>query len=240
MGSGIYSALSGGLAFMQRMEVAVNNLANSGSFGFKASRLSFETLVDAETQNRRSQGINFCRTSAQFIDFSQAEIMQTQRSLDLAIKGDAFFKVAGKDGFFYTRQGNFRLDNQGNLVTNTGMQVVGESGPVNLPDRDVRIDPRGRVTAGGGQVAQIDVYRIPEKKALIQRPNGMFELIEGGTEEPAAEARIIQGGLEQANVNSLRLAAELTQVQRAYAAYMKTMKVYGELGEKAVQIGRIG
>ena len=241
MGSGIYSALSGGLAQMRKMAVEVNNLANAGNIGFKGSNLSFESLIDANLQNTRGGGKNFCRTAGQFIDFSQGSIKQTGRSLDLAIQGDGFFKVAGEDGFFYTRQGNFRIDNQGNLVTaDGGMQVVGENGPINLPHTDVYIDAQGRITTDDGDVGKIDLYTTGEKQDLAQMPNGLFDLGEAGAEMPADGSELVQGGLEQSNVSSLKLATELIETKRAYAAYLKTMKVYSELGKKAVRIGRIG
>ncbi|MCF8024789.1 MAG: flagellar hook basal-body protein [Desulfobacteraceae bacterium] len=241
MGSGIYSALSGGLARMRQMEVAVNNLANAGNIGFKANNLSFESLIDSGLQNTRAGGKNFCRTADQFIDFSQGSIKQTGRSLDLAIQGDGFFKVAAEDGFFYTRQGNFRLDSQGNLVTADGkMQVIGENGPVNLPRSEVHIDSRGRISTDGEQVGKIDLYKVREEQSLIQRPDGVFEIQEDGAEVFAEDSELVQGGLEQANVSPIKLATELIETKRAYSAYLKTMKIYGDLGEKAVQIGRIG
>lgn len=241
MGSGIYSALSGGLARMRNMEVDVNNLANAGNIGFKASRVSFESLIDSGFQTNGAEGKNFCRPAGQFIDFSQGSIKQTGRSLDLAIQGQGFFKVAAEDGFFYTRQGNFRLDSQGNLVTADGkMQLVGENGPVNLPGTDVHIDSRGRISSDGEQLGKIDLYDVREKQNLIQRPDGIFEMQEEGTEISAESSELLQGGLEQANVSSIELATSLIETKRAYSAYLKTMKIYGDLGEKAIRIGSIG
>lgn len=241
MSSGIYSALSGGLARMQDLDVAVNNLANAGNIGFKASRLSFESLFDESLQNNRGQGMNFCRTSGAFIDFSQGDIKQTNRSLDLAVQGDGFFKVAGEDGFLYTRQGNFRLDDEGNLLTVEGnRQVVGVDGPVNLPGNDVQIDGQGRITADGAQVGQISLYKASDPGELTQKPDGLWELAEDAEELPAAEARLVQGGLEQSNVNPLLLTTEIIETKRAYAAYLKTMKAFSEMTEKAGQIGQIG
>lgn len=226
---------------MQKLDVAVNNLANAGNVGFKASRLSFETMFDQNVQNYRAEGMNFCRTAQSYVDFSQGDIEQTGRSLDLAIQGDGFFKLAGDDGFLYTRQGNFKLDSRGNLVTSDGRyQVVGDNGPVNLPGRDVQVDNRGRISADGADKGRITLYSVSDKRALIQRGDGLLTLLPEAEEAADAGGELIQGALEQSNVNPLLLTTEIIETKRAYAAYVKTMKAFSEMGEKAEQIGRIG
>ncbi len=226
---------------MEKLDVAVNNLANAGNIGFKASRLSFESLFDERRQNYAGNGKNFCRTSQCFVDFSQGDIEQTNRSLDLAIQGEGFFKVAGEDGFLYTRQGNFRLDSQGNLVmADSGLQVVGAEGPVNLPHRNVYIDSQGRITADGAQLGQITLYSVSDQGKLFQKGNGLWELSPEATEAPAGDAELIQGGIERSNVDPVLLTTEIIETKRAYTAYLKTMKAYSEMGEKAEEIGRIG
>jgi flagellar basal-body rod protein FlgF len=241
MGSGIYSALSGGIAKMQKMETAVHNLANANNTGYKASRLSFESLINDRLQNNAGQGMNYCRTASRFVDFTQGTLRQTGRSLDLAIKGEGFFKVAGPDGFFYTRQGNFTIDDQGDLVTaDTGLQLVGENGPVNLPHSEVYIDEQGRITADGADVGKIDLYGFENLQALVQRPDGLFETGADNKEQAAEGFRLHQGSLEQSNVSALQMSTELIEIQRAYSAYLNTMKLYSDLGKKAAEIGRIG
>jgi len=241
MSSGIYSALSGGLARMQKLDVAVNNLANAGNIGFKASRLSFESMFDENRQNYMGEGKNFCRTAERFIDFTQGDIEQTHRSLDVAIQGPGFFKVAGDDGFLYTRQGNFELDAQGNLVTADGRhQVVGANGPVNLPHSNVNIDARGRISADGTEVGRISVYSVPDPKALSEQGNGLWALSPDAAAAPAGDAELVQGGIERANVDPVLLTTDIIETKRAYAAYLKVMQAYSDMGEKAESLGRIG
>ncbi|MGM0452542.1 MAG: flagellar basal-body rod protein FlgF [Thermodesulfobacteriota bacterium] len=241
MSSGLYSALSGSVAKMQQLDMAVNNLANSGNTGFKSSRLSFESLFDENLQNNRGQGMNFTRSSSRFIDFSQGDIKKTDRSLDLAIKGEGFFKVAGENGFLYSRQGNFQLDNQGNLVTATdGLQVVGEDGPIRFPHQDVHIDQQGRVFSDGAQVGQVTLYDVAEKQDLTQKADGLWALKPGAEDRPANGADLLQGRLEQSNVNPLLSTTGIIEIKRAYAAYLKTMKAFGEMAEQARSIGQVG
>jgi flagellar basal-body rod protein FlgF len=241
MTSGIYSALSGAVAKAQQLEVTLHNLANVNNTGFKAGRVTFESLVDNHKQNNRDRGLNFTRTAVCYNDFSQGDIERTDLSLDLAIQGEGFFKVAGEEGFLYTRNGNFRLDHHGNLVTSeSGLQMVGEEGPVNFPHNDVLINHDGIVIADGAQIGQITVYEIPENQDLIRKGDGLWELKPGVTDRPSDNAGVLQGSLELSNANPLFLTIELIETRRAYAAYMNTMKIFSEIGEKTREIGKIG
>lgn len=241
MTSGLYSALSGAVAKMQQLEVTLHNLANVSNVGYKAGRVSFESLVNNYMQNTRNQGINFTRTAVCYNDFSQGDIEKTDQSLDLAIQGQGFFKVATDDGFFYTRQGNFRLDDDGNLVTyEKGLQVVGEEGPLNFPHNDVLIDHEGVVTADGIQIGRLTVYEIPGNQDLIRKGDGLWELKPGVAVKPSDNASVLQGSLERSNANPLFLTTEIIETNRAYAAYLKTMKIFSEIGEKTNEIGKIG
>ncbi|MFW5901617.1 MAG: flagellar basal body rod C-terminal domain-containing protein, partial [Thermodesulfobacteriota bacterium] len=152
-----------------------------------------------------------------------------------------FFKMAGDDGFLYTRQGNFELDDQGNLVTADGRkQVVGANGPVNLPHSNVQIDAQGRISADGAQVGQISVYSVSDPKALSEKGDGLYALAPDAAAAPAPDAELVQGGIEHANVDPVLLTTEIIETKRAYAAYLKVMKAYSDMGEKAESLGRIG
>jgi flagellar basal body rod protein FlgG len=239
MSSGVYSALSGSVAKMQELEIAVNNLANVGNTGFKASRVSFQSLLSDFVQNNEAGGTNFTTTSGRFVDFSQGDVQKTGRSLDVAINGPGFFKVAGENGFQYTRQGNFKLDQQGNLVTSVGeLQVLSAEGPVSLPHRNVEINHLGQVLADGVQIGQLNLYTAESLNDFEEKGNGLWELREGAT-EMAASGEIVQGCLEQSNVNAMLLTTKVIEIKRAYAAFLKSMKVYSEMGEKSRQIGQI-
>lgn len=241
MSSGLYSALTGAVARTQNLEMAVNNLANVGNIGFKGSRVSFESVYQENVQNTHGKGKNFIRAGGRYIDFSQGNIEKTGRSLDLAIKGDGFFKVAGEDGFLYTRKGDLKIDNQGSLVVSaSGLQVVGEGGPIFLPHSDVHIGKQGVISADGLQVGQLSLYDIEDKGAMIQRESGMWELAEGAVDALSDTSELFQGSLEHSNANALRLTTEIIDINRSYAAYIQTMKTFSDLGKKARSIGEVG
>ena len=146
MSSGIYSTLSGNLARMQALDSITNNMANANTVGFKRDRLAFESLLSGIGQTNTSKGLNFTRLQRSYTDFTPGNTRVTGNDLDLAIEGEGFFKVRRGDELLYTRAGNFRLDPDGTLITESGLPVVGTTGqPVTIPDHEFSIDEEGRM-----------------------------------------------------------------------------------------------
>jgi flagellar hook protein FlgE len=121
------TGLSGLNASSRSLDVIGNNIANANTSGMKASRAEFESLVAASSSagGGTAAGIGV-GISAVTQKFGQGNINVTGRDLDLAINGGGFFQLTNPDGTtVYTRDGSFKLDKVGNLVTNSGASVMG-------------------------------------------------------------------------------------------------------------------
>lgn len=120
------TARSGLVATGAALSVIGNNIANVNTIGFKGSRTDFSDLLSAQggggSAGKIGLGTRIGRISA---SFTQGNIESTGRPTDLAIEGNGFFVVGTRDGNLFTRAGNFRLDSDGNLVTNQGLPVQG-------------------------------------------------------------------------------------------------------------------
>ncbi len=237
MSSGIYSALSGAVAQMQRLDVISNNLANIDTVGFKQDRLRFESLLKGAVVNG-GRGIDLVRVADSSPDLSQGTLRSTGNSLDVAIDGEGYLRVEGPQGVLYTRQGSLQLDGEGFLRTASGLKVLGESGPLSLPDAEVLIDEEGRIFHEGSEVGRLSLY-LPGAGRLEKRGEGTFAL-SGGEAVEAEGARLLQGSQELSNVNPLREMAHLMETLRAFEAYQKMMKTYGNLAAKADELGSVG
>ena len=117
-------SLSGLDASSSSLDIIGNNIANSGTTGFKSSRANFSDVYAAGSLNLSAnlfgEGVNIQQIQQQF---TQGNISQTGNSLDLALNGNGFFVVKDGTGMSYTRNGTFSLDRSGFLVNGAGQQV---------------------------------------------------------------------------------------------------------------------
>ena len=124
---GLQQGLSGLNASAKNLDVIGHNIANANTTGFKASRTEFAAMIASAigASSGTNSGIGV-EVSAIAQQFNQGNLTVTGNSLDVAINGNGFFTLQMPDGSrAYTRAGNFKLDNVGNVVTNDGAQVMG-------------------------------------------------------------------------------------------------------------------
>lgn len=239
MSSGLYNALSGAKAQMQVLDITANNLANANTVAFKTDRTSFETMLKQAGDPTAAKQLTFTTVSRTLADQSRGTINTTGAPLDLAIAGEGFFKVEGPAGVAYTRHGALRLDGDGRLVTSTGLPVLGEGGPITLADAGVAIDKDGGISFEGNEVGRLPVYAFEPGVVLEKRGDGLFAAPEGAVPQLVEGPQLTQGGLEMSNVNVMREMTRMTQGLRAFEAYQKMIKQFGELG-KSEELGSVG
>ena len=241
MPSGIYGALSGAVTVDNHLEVLSNNLANVSTPGFKQDRSCFRSILNNQVQTQVGEGVNYASMQETQTDFSQGRIRHTGRALDLAVEGRGFFKVAGDDGFYYTRHGSFSRMPDGAVVTRSGQQLVGEDGPVNVPDQAVTIEGDGTILdANGQQVGRVDVYTFADRQEMQKHGDSLWTVEDADQEEVAEQAQIRQAHLEDSNVSPIWITTQLISENRNFQFYQRAVKAYDTMAEKANSIGRIG
>lgn len=245
MVSGKYSALSGALGREQAMGNIANNLANVNTTGFKKDRVSFESLLKGTQQVSDAKGINYSRIRNIGTDFSQGGIEETGRPLDVAIEDEGFFKVRQGRDTFYTRAGHLQLDENGMLKTKEGLNVLGaDNQPIQLTDIEgkiIGIDDNGNISSDGLPLgSSIQVFTITDEAKLRKTGATLFTLEPGGTDQPKADFRIIQGSLETSNVNMMEEMVTMVNTQRKFEAHQKVIESYSKLGEQQSELGTVG
>ena len=253
----MYSALFGALSTEMRLNLSANNLANVNTTGYKRDRVSFEDTflryahdyhVDPRGNLRekellpRADVIAKPRLAEQRIDFSQGALQLTGNPLDVAIQGDGFFKVAGPGGAYYTRNGAFHRNADGMLVTDQDMPVLGNGGPIQIPEgRTVTIDGAGAIYVDDAQVGQLDVVRVQNPEVLQKYGSNLYTAQSGTTaqEGPAEAGRteVAQGYLEKPNVEVVEEMVSMIETQRTFEAYQKIMTNSSELDNKSIRMG---
>lgn len=245
MNSGLYAALSGGLASMKRMDVLANNLANSNTAGFKKDVIQFESVLSGVVEGG-AQAEGSVETaglvSEQYrTDFSAGPVKKTGNTFDLALDGDGFFVVNTPEGKAYTRQGNFRIDAGGKLVTADGREVLGRGGPIVINGGKVSFDSQGKIFVEGIETGAIDVVDFPKPYDLKKIGSSLFMPNEAAAAgQPAAKTVVIQGSLEGSNVSPIEEMVRIIETSRGYEACQKAIQNYDALTGKAVnELGKV-
>jgi flagellar basal-body rod protein FlgF len=220
----IYLAMSGAKATMQRQETLANNLANVSTVGFRAELAAFRAVpVEGSGASTRVYSLE----STPGYDATPGVVGATGRSLDVAMKGAAWLAVQGLDGTeAYTRGGSLDINAEGNLVTTSGLTVLGDGGPIQVPpDTQVGIAADGTVSATdtNGRSASIGKLKlVTPEGALARGTDGLFR---GGDGDLAADplARLQDGALEGSNVSAVETMVAMIAAARQFEAQMKSL-----------------
>ena len=208
-----YTTLTRQSGLMHEMQVVANNIANISTTGFRREGVVFEEYI-APIQDGPS--LSMANGNARVVDLTQAGLSQTNAAFDFAIQGEGFFQIETPDGERLTRAGSFTPSPNGELVTNDGYRLLDQGGaPVFIPPnaRNLALAQDGTLSADGAAIARIGLWQ-PSDPLSLQHQSGT--LFSANGIEPAEGGVILQGYLEDSNVNPVMEIARMIEVQRAY------------------------
>lgn len=208
-----YTTLTRQSGLMREMQVVANNLANSSTTGFRREGVVFEEYI---TGMQSGPSLSMATGDGRVVDLSQAGISQTGGSFDFAIQGEGFFQIETPGGPRLTRAGSFTPSATGELVNNDGYRLLDEGGaPVFIPPgaTNVALSADGTLSAGGAPLAKIGLWQPSDPLSLQHQAGTLFS---ASAVEPASGGVIVQGYLEDSNVQPLQEIARMIEVQRAY------------------------
>ena len=229
------TAAAGIRARMESLDLLANNLANSGTPGYKADREAYRLYSGVESSLEMSSSPVI---ESHVTDFSQGPIGATANPGDLAISGDGFLAVDGPRGILLTRNGKLNVAHDGKLVTPEGFEVV------TIEPRRIRLNPLmpfevaldGGVTQDGVLVGHL---RIAEGQSGVQpakQAGAYFQLDNSQIRNVSAERyQIRQGHLEGSNFSPAEASVKLIGVLRQFETLQRAMQLGGEMGRKAVE-----
>jgi flagellar basal body rod protein FlgG len=210
MDNGLYQAAGAMRSSERRLETIAHNLANVSTRGYKR-----ETSFAHAIQSTRAKETQV--TAGVAPDFTQGPLENTSHPLDLALDGPGFFVVEDSGGRTYTRDGSFRLDERGTLVTQDGQSVAwkGARGSLRPTGRGVTVDATGQVRQGDALIGQLDVVDVAQPTELTPSAAGRWSA-PPGTQEIPAKAQVRQGAVERSNVEAMDELVALVNVQRGF------------------------
>lgn len=224
---------------MARLNAVSHNLANSGTAGFKkeiqVSRPFLEYLgMERSAQSSRLFAVGLPHTET-VTDHRPGTLKLTGNPLDLAIEDDGYFEVMTEQGPAYTRQGSFRLDAQGRLVTDAGMPVSGVSGELMLTTSQPMIDSSGKVFEGERQVGQVNLVKFTDARTLQSIGSGLYLAGAGSTIKNDGYNRLRQGYTEASNVNSMTEMVKMIETMRHFESSQRIIQGYDEMMGKSIR-----
>ncbi len=259
----LFTASTGMIAQQMNIDTIANNLANVNTTGFKKSRVNFQDLLyetvksaGTETANGTTipEGIQIghgVRPSAIAKNFTSGAFIQTGNALDLAIEGDGFFQITLPDGTIaYTRDGSFKINEQGALLTADGyllepaINIDTDASLVNiLPDGTVSWMVPGATTPS--TAGPIELVRFANPAGLDARlgHNLLLETQASGTPTAGTPGldglgTLVQGFLENSNVQVVEEILNMIIAQRAYEANSKVIQTSDEMLQTANNVRR--
>lgn len=257
----LWTAASGMRAQQTNLDVISNNLANANTFGFKKVRAEFKDLLyrtpkapgtpmqsgtQIPTGSQIGMGVMNSATNRMF---SQGDFQQTENPLDLVIEGDGFFQIQRPDGTIaYTRDGSFKLDSNGQIVTSDGLLLVPQ---ISVPQgsTNLTISSEGQVSVtinnNNTTIGQLTLARFVNPSGLLANGKNLYtETLASGRpviatagQDPAL-GTINQGYIEMSNVKVVEEMVNLIVAQRSYEANSKSVQTSDEMLQMANQLRR--
>src|SRR6185312_3042899 len=222
---GLYVALSSQIALERRLNTIADNVANASTVGFRATGVKFEDVVSGLGQ----KSVAFVSSGDTYLSTASGALRQTGNPLDFAIKGDAWFGIDTPAGIVMTRDGRFTMQEDGQLVTVEGYSVLDAGGaPIQLDPRNgtPEAGADGMLRQAGQPVGAIGLFTFDPGVNFTRFANS--GIIPNGAPQPVVdriEVSVVQGYVEESNVNPILEMTRLISVQRAFentAALMRS------------------
>jgi flagellar basal-body rod protein FlgG len=256
----LYTAATGMEAQQLKMDLIANNLANTSTTGFKRVRAEFQDLMSETIQQATPAGPQGggqptplqvglgVKTGSTTRDMGIGDMTNTQNPLDLAISGSGYFRVQLPSGdIAFTRAGNFRVDENGRLVTQHG-ETVEPAITVPPETTALTIKPDGTVLAqvpnktDPTELGQLQLTTFTNPAALSAIGNNLFQPTGATGQEVQSKpgeqgsGSINQGVLESSNVQAVQEMIDMISTQRAYEMNSKVVQTADQMLQRLTQL----
>jgi flagellar basal-body rod protein FlgG len=248
----LWTSASGMEAQQMNLDVIANNLANVNTSGFKKSNIEFQEMMydtakspgasssDSSTTPSGVQVGYGSKPVATERNFTQGNLQQTGNTYDVAIQGQGFYKITLPDGTYaYTRDGNFLVNSDGNLVTNQGYLVTGV-GQIDPKAINVAIGSDGTISAtinnAAVKISPITISNFPNPEGLDSLGSNLYQetaasgnAVDGQVPGQNGMGTLSQGYIETSNVQVVEEMVNMIQAQRAYEINSKAIQTSDQM-----------
>ncbi len=236
MDRGLYDAARSMHIKMKNMEIVANNLANVNSTGFKREIPFSEYLARMENKPMK-----------QLSNMEQGNLIETDSPLNVALTGNAFFMIQTERGIELTRNGNFMLTKNGDLITHDGYPVLTQGGTLNIFEetlnkdktKPLAITDNGEIKYGDQIIDKLMIAKITDQHE-IERDQGSRFFNENQEYELADESdyQVHQGFLEESNTNPFQEMQEMISLNKEFETAQRTIQSLDRMLGETKEIGK--
>jgi len=232
---GIYFAARSINSHSRNLERIANNLANLNTIGYKREGMFVEIL----NQYGPSQFVTP-------VDYRQGSLHQTGNPLNLAIVGNGYFVLQNNDSYEFTRNGSFIISEDGFLSDHSGKRVLGKNGEINLleftinEEQPLLINEQGEIKIGNILIDTLLIAKNNERMNNRSNLNLVYNEVSNFEIDFADDNyKILQGYLEESNVNPIEEMQNMIRVSKDYETSYKVVQSLDDSIQKANEIGKV-
>lgn len=239
MDKALYVAMNGAKATFERVARVSNNIANANTTGFRAEMMSTKALYVQADHGLPTRV--FTTEAAGGFRAESGALNHTGNPLDVAIKGAGWFAVQSGTGEAYTRAGDLTLSADGTLITASGRPILGDGGPIQIPQgvSEFNFGEDGTVSfQQNGRWQQAGRLKLvnPDPAAMVRSEDGLFRLATGAAAPLDENVRIVPGAIESSNVSVIDEMTKMIEAQRRLDVQTQLMQKVDQDAAKASQI----
>jgi len=238
---GFFNAGVGGKMAQIKLDAISHSLANANTTGYMEDHTSFSSFFSNKMSREGVPGKTssaFISADKQYVSTQAGIFRNTGNNLDFAIHGDAYFRVKMPNGEeALTRAGNFKMDAEGNLLTQGNLAVLDKSGsPIQLPagkisitdDGSIYVDNNTSDDTAAQQVAQLGLSSIKDARQIRKIAGVLLKTPANNIGEAGSSIAVRQGEVEASNVNSVLAMTKMIDTMRSYQSTMKIVEQFNQ------------
>jgi len=228
----LMAGVAGDMA-QQKLDTISNNLANANTVGYMEDRASFSSQLSNAMGREGDPGQTsaaFLSMNKQYVSTQAGSIHHTGADFDFAINGKAYFRVQlADDSVALTRAGNFKIDANGNLLTQGNQAILSDSGgPIKLPTGKVSATHDGTIYINEKAVAKLGLSMLLDERRIQKMEGVLIKTSVDNVKEPDATISVRQASLEDSNVNPILAMVSMIDTMRNYQSTMKIVEQYNQ------------
>lgn len=224
----------------REFDIIAHNLANVSTVGYKRRCNTFSKSLIAQGAGTKAEtgvGDDLYTT----FDFSQGSFIETGRSLDFALCGKGFFVIETPNGPLYTRNGMFRLNQNGQITDSMGRIVAGQSGPISIPPdaglSQISVSSDGSISAAGAILGKFKLVEFKDKESeLVAAGLNCFHAPQTAVPQLPENLIVKQGFQESSNVQLVEELVDMIMVTRLYEANMNFISVGKDVSKSLLDV----